>query len=130
MKMHAGVDYGAPTGTPVQAVADGRVTWSGWKGANGNLVAIQHASGYTTYYAHLSKIGSKVKVGSRVKKKQFIGKVGSTGRSTGPHLHFGMKLHGKYINPLKVDFERGTPLGKAERQKFKTSTAELRKRLQ
>lgn len=130
MKMHAGVDYGAPTGTPVQAVADGTVTFAGFKGANGKLVALRHAGGYTTYYAHLSHIGSGVRTGVRVKKKQVIGKVGSTGRSTGPHLHFGMKRNGAYINPLEVDFERGTPLGSAERKKFLAATARLSQRLQ
>ena len=130
MKMHAGVDYGAPTGTPVQAVADGKVVWAGWKGANGNLVAIQHAGGYTTYYAHLSKIGKGIRPGVRVRKKQLIGKVGSTGRSTGPHLHFGMKRHGKFINPLEVDFERGTPLTGKEKQRFLTEIASLKSKLQ
>ncbi len=118
MKMHAGVDYGAPVGTPVQSVASGRVVYAGWKGANGKLVAIQHANGYTTYYAHLSQIGADIRPGVRVKKKQVIGKVGNTGRSTGPHLHFGMKRHGKYINPLEVDFERGVPLKGQEREQF------------
>ena len=128
-KMHAGVDYGAPTGTPVQAVADGRVTWAGWKGANGNLVAIQHAGGYTTYYAHLSAITSGLRPGSRVRKKQIIGKVGNTGRSTGPHLHFGMKRHGTYINPLKVDFERGAPLSGADKRRFLAAVAPLKAKL-
>lgn len=130
MKMHAGVDYGAPTGTPVQAVADGTVTFAGWKGANGKLVGLKHAGGYTTYYAHLSKIDSAIRPGVRVKKKDVIGNVGSTGRSTGPHLHFGMKKNGAYINPLKVDFERGAPLGSTERKEFLATTAKLRKRLQ
>lgn len=129
MKMHAGVDYGAPTGTPVQAVADGTVTFAGWKGANGKLVAIRHAGGFTTYYAHLSHIDAGLRAGTRVKKKRVIGKVGSTGRSTGPHLHFGMKRHGSYINPLEVDFERGAPLERGERQKFLAATAKMRAQL-
>ncbi len=130
MKMHAGVDYGAPTGTPVQAVADGKVTWAGWRGANGNLVSIQHAGGYVTHYAHLSRVSSDLRVGKRVKKSAVIGKVGSTGRSTGPHLHFGMTRGGKSMNPLEVDFERGTPLSKAERAKYLAATADMRTRLQ
>lgn len=126
MKMHAGVDYGAPTGTPVQAVADGRVVFAGWKGANGKLIAIEHAAGYTTYYAHLSQIDGKIRVGTRVKKKQLIGKVGSTGRSTGPHLHFGMKRHGAFINPLEVDFDRGQPLSGADKRNYLQGIAEQR----
>jgi murein DD-endopeptidase MepM/ murein hydrolase activator NlpD len=118
MKMHAGVDYGAPTGTPVQAVADGKVTYAGWKGANGKLVSIRHANGYVTHYAHLSRIN--VKRGQRVTKKTVIGKVGSTGRSTGPHLHFGMTHNGRHINPLEVDFARGEPLKGNELELFQS----------
>lgn len=117
-KMHHGVDYGAPIGTPIQAVADGTVTYAGWKGANGKLIALRHAGGYVTYYAHLSKIDSDVRVGQRVKKKDVIGRVGNTGRSTGPHLHFGMKRYGKYVNPLQVDHEKGVPLGGAEKKRY------------
>lgn len=118
MKMHAGVDYGAPTGTPVQSVADGKVIYAGWKGANGKLVSIRHANGYVTHYAHLSRIN--VKRGQSVNKKTIIGKVGSTGRSTGPHLHFGMTKNGRHINPLEVDFARGEPLEGKERDLFET----------
>lgn len=125
MKLHAGVDYGAPTGTPVNAVADGTVIYSGWKGANGKLVSLRHSGGYVTHYAHLSQIGSKVKVGARVKQKDQIGRVGTTGRSTGPHLHFGMTRHGTVINPLKVDFARAEPLKGAEREAFQKRAKEL-----
>ncbi len=118
MKMHAGVDYGAPTGTPVQSVADGTVTYAGWKGANGKLVSVRHANGYVTHYAHLSKI--HVKRGQKVSKKTVIGKVGNTGRSTGPHLHFGMTKNGRHINPLEVDFARGEPLKGKELDLFET----------
>lgn len=129
MKMHAGVDYGAPVGTPAQAVADGKIIWAGPKGPNGNLVAIQHAGGYTTYYAHLSRIATGIRPGAHVKKKQVIGRVGSTGRSTGPHLHFGMKHNGAYVNPLEIDFERGTPLGSAAKKKYLTHIGPLRAKL-
>jgi murein DD-endopeptidase MepM/ murein hydrolase activator NlpD len=127
MKLHAGVDYGAPTGTPVRAVANGRVVHAGWKGANGKLVSIRHANGYLTHYAHLSRIN--VRNGQRVKKKDIIGKVGNTGRSTGPHLHFGMKQHGRYVNPLEIDFERGTPLRGGEKSRFLAEVGELKGQL-
>ena len=75
------------------------------------------------------RIASGLRVGTRVKKKQVVGKVGSTGRSTGPHLHFGMKRHGSYINPLEVDFKRGTPLNRGARAKFLSATATLAKQM-
>jgi murein DD-endopeptidase MepM/ murein hydrolase activator NlpD len=118
MKMHHGVDYGAPIGTPIQSVADGTVRFAGWKGANGRLIIIDHANGYRTLYAHLSKIEKGIRPGKRVTKKTVIGRVGNSGRSTGPHLHFGMKRHGKYVNPRKVDFARAEPLKGEERDKY------------
>ena len=118
MKMHHGVDYGAPIGTPIQSVADGTVRFAGWKGANGRLIIIDHANGYRTLYAHLSKIEKGIRPGKRVTKKTVIGRVGNSGRSTGPHLHFGMKRHGKYVNPRKVDFARAEPLEGEEREKY------------
>ncbi len=129
MKMHAGVDYGAPIGTPVHAVADATVLFAGWKGANGKLVSLRHSSGYITHYAHLSEIGKTIKVGSRVKQKDVIGRVGNTGRSTGPHLHFGMTHNGKVINPLTVDFARAEPLAGKERKNFQAKTSALKAKL-
>lgn len=128
MKLHAGVDYGAPTGTPVLAAADGKVIHAGWKGANGKLVSIKHANGYVTHYAHLSKIERGVKRGARVKQKQQIGRVGTTGRSTGPHLHYGMKKDGRNINPLEVDFARAEPLKGAEKERFIESVVKPKKK--
>lgn len=113
-KRHNGVDYGAPTGTPVRAMADGVVTHAGWKGAMGKTVAIKHPNGYHTYYAHLSGIAPKIKRGVRVTRRSFVGRVGSTGRSTGPHLHYGLKHKNRWVDPLKVEFKRDKPLkGKA-----------------
>ena len=99
---HLGVDFAAPTGTPVRAVADGKVTYSGWKGAYGRFLQIDHAGPYSSAYAHLRRIKKGVKVGSVVKRGQIIGHVGSSGAATGPHLHFEMHKNGKYINPLKA----------------------------
>lgn len=97
---HHGTDFGAKRGTPLLAVNSGKVSFSGWMGGYGNVVKIKHGSGYESLYAHQSK--RRVKRGQRVKKGQVIGYVGSTGRSTGPHLHFGLKRHGRWINPMKV----------------------------
>ncbi|NEW61681.1 peptidoglycan DD-metalloendopeptidase family protein [Sulfurovum sp. bin170] len=99
-KAHLGTDFGAKRGTPILAVAKGKVTFARWKGANGNLVKIRHRDGYATIYAHLSRI--KTKSGKTVNKGEVIGYVGSTGRSTGPHLHFGVYLNGRAINPMRM----------------------------
>lgn len=97
---HHGTDFGAKRGTPLLAVNAGKVIFAGWMGGYGKVVKIKHAGGYESLYAHQSRI--RVKKGQRVKRGQIIGYVGSTGRSTGPHLHFGMKKYGKWINPMKV----------------------------
>ena len=98
---HYGVDYAAPTGTPVYATADGTVTARGYKNYNGNYVKIKHMNGYETMYLHLSKFRKSVKRGSYVRQGDVIGYVGSTGRSTGPHLDYRIQKDGKYINPLR-----------------------------
>jgi murein DD-endopeptidase MepM/ murein hydrolase activator NlpD len=105
---HYGVDFAAPTGTPVKAVADGRVVKAGWYGGNGRFVKVQHDSVYETGYSHLSRI--TVKAGARVRKGQLIGYVGSTGLATGPHLHFAMYRYGKYVDPLRANLPRTGPL--------------------
>lgn len=128
MKMHAGVDYGAPTGTPVMAAADGTIVHAGWKGANGKLVSIKHPNGYVTHYAHLSKITKGLKRGKKVSQKDIIGKVGTTGRSTGPHLHYGMTKNGQNVNPLKVDAQKAEPLvGDAKERYLRTVVEPLKK---
>ena len=107
---HLGVDFGARRGTPLLAVNDGVVIFSGRKGGYGNVVKIRHKGGYVSLYAHQSKI--RVKRGQRVKKGQIIGYVGSTGRSTGPHLHFGLYKKGRAIDPLKVLKKKSSGLKK------------------
>ncbi|HEY9190767.1 MAG TPA: peptidoglycan DD-metalloendopeptidase family protein [Sulfurovum sp.] len=97
---HHGTDFGARRGTPLLAISSGKVTFSGHMGGYGKVVKIKHAGGYESLYAHQSRIG--VKRGQQVKKGQIIGYVGSTGRSTGPHLHFGMTRYGKWIDPMQV----------------------------
>ncbi len=98
---HRGVDFAAPTGTPVRAVADGKVTYAGWKGNYGRFLKIDHNGPYSSAYAHLRRIKKGVRAGTFVKRGQVIGYVGSSGAATGPHLHFEMHKNGKYINPLK-----------------------------
>ena len=99
-KQHNGVDYGAPTGTPVRTVGDGVVDFSGWQNGYGNVVSIKHSNDRTTVYAHLSRID--VRRGQRVDQGMRIGAVGATGWATGPHLHFEVKLHGQQQNPLLI----------------------------
>ena len=98
---HRGVDFAAPTGTPVRAVADGKVTYAGWRGDYGRFLKIDHAGPYSSAYAHLRRIKKGVRAGAFVKRGQVIGYVGSSGAATGPHLHFEMHKNGRYINPLK-----------------------------
>jgi murein DD-endopeptidase MepM/ murein hydrolase activator NlpD len=97
---HHGTDFGARRGTPLLAVNDGKVIFAGWMGGYGKVVKIKHADGYISLYAHQSRI--RVRRGQHVKKGQIIGYVGSTGRSTGPHLHFGLMKNGRWIDPMKV----------------------------
>ncbi len=98
---HRGVDFAAPTGTPVRAVADGKVTYAGWRGDYGRFLKIDHAGPYSSAYAHLQGIKKGVRAGAFVKRGQVIGYVGSSGAATGPHLHFEMHKNGRYIDPLK-----------------------------
>ncbi len=99
---HLGIDYAAPIGTPVQAIADGTVRFSGWKGGFGNFVEIKHANNYTTMYGHLKGYGKGIKAGAKVKQGQTVGYVGSTGLSTGPHLDFRIKEGNKFLDFLKM----------------------------
>lgn len=108
-KLHNGLDLAAPTGTPIHAAAGGHVTHAGWKGANGNLIMVEHDGGYLTAYAHLSRVD--VARGARVERGDVLGAVGTTGRSTGPHLHFVVKHNGEALDPLKVkEFQYDCPI--------------------
>lgn len=118
VRTHNGVDYAAPYGTPVEAAADGTVIHRGWKGGYGKTVMIRHANGYKTLYGHLSKYG-RYRVGRRVKQHNVIGYVGSTGLSTGNHLHYTVYMHDKAINPLKMKNVSGPPVPKTKMTAFR-----------
>lgn len=113
---HLGIDYGAPTGTPVQAIGDGRVIFAGPKGGAGNLIEIKHSNDYTTYYMHLSRI--LVKSGQRVEQGQRIGLVGMTGLATGPHLDFRVQKHGQFVNFLRLPLPPSDPVAKSDWTEF------------
>lgn len=113
---HLGIDYAAPTGTPVQTIGDGRVTFAGRKGGAGNLVEIQHTNGYTTYYMHLSRI--LVHSGERVQQGQQIGLVGMTGLATGPHLDFRIQRRGEFLNFERLPLPPSQPVAKRDWDEF------------
>ena len=115
---HTGVDYAAPKGTPVHAVADGVVTFKGWGGGGGNTLKIKHAGNLMTGYLHLSGYAKGISKGSRVSQGQLIGYVGSTGASTGPHLDYRIWKNGTPINPLKIPQEPAEPISKENRATF------------
>lgn len=128
-KGHWGVDYAAPTGTPVWAAASGRITYRGPRGGAGNCVIINHDNGMQTIYMHLSKFHKGQAVGQRVRQKDVIGYVGATGLATGPHLHFGVKVGGRYVDPAKLKMQPGPPVAKKHRELFAADTGELVSRL-
>jgi murein DD-endopeptidase MepM/ murein hydrolase activator NlpD len=115
---HLAIDYGAPVGTPVRAVADGTVVKAGWAGGNGISITLRHRSGYETMYNHLSRLGAGVRPGARVSQRQMIGYVGSTGLSTGPHLDYRVAKNGHFVNPLSEKFIPGEPIPADERAEF------------
>ncbi len=117
-KMHTGTDFAAPTGTPILASGDGIVVRAKWCGGGGNCVKIKHNRIYQTVYAHMSKFGRGIKKGARVKQGQIIGYVGSTGLSTGPHLHYEVIENGRKINSQKLKLPSGKVLKGEKRKKF------------
>ena len=126
---HTGVDYAAPKGTPVMSIGDGVVTSRKYEGAGGNTVRIKHNSVYSTAYLHLSGFASGLKVGQRVRQGEVIGYVGSTGRSTGPHLDFRVWKNGSPINPLKMDSPPAEPLKSENKPAFERIRMEYNSRI-
>ena len=117
-KLHTGTDFAAPMGTPIMASGDGVIIKASWCGGGGNCVKIKHNSTYTTVYAHMSKFGRNIKKGTKVKQGQIIGYVGSTGMSTGPHLHYEVIVNGKKVNSQKLKLPSGKILKGEERKEF------------
>ena len=124
-KMHKGTDFAAPMGTPIMASGDGVIKKAGWCGGGGNCVVIKHNSIYQTIYAHMSKFASNIRSGVRVKQGQTIGFVGSTGKSTGPHLHYEVLINGEKVNSQKLKLPSGKILKGNERKLFETKKIRL-----
>ena len=129
VRPHTGVDYAAPKGTPVMTIGDGVVTSMKYEGAGGNTIRIRHNSVYSTAYLHLSGYAKGLKVGQRVRQGQVIGYVGSTGRSTGPHLDFRVWKNGTPINPLKMQSPPAEPLKESNREAFEAACEKYRARI-
>ena len=127
---HNGIDYAAATGTPVWAAADGTVAFVGPRGPNGNLVTLRHEGGYESHYAHLSRFATGLATGQTVEQRQIIGYVGSTGRSTGPHLHFGLEHHGRFVDPARELNGQGRMMPGAHLPRFRQEMARLRAELE
>ena len=126
---HTGVDYAAPKGTPVVTIGDGVVTSAKYEGAGGNVVRIRHNSVYSTAYLHLSRYASGIRAGKRVKQGEVIGYVGSTGRSTGPHLDFRVWKNGSPINPLKMQSPPAEPLKQENMEAFRAVLAQYERQM-
>ncbi|MEK6770245.1 MAG: peptidoglycan DD-metalloendopeptidase family protein [Pseudomonadota bacterium] len=126
---HRGVDYAAPSGTPVRATADGRILSIGRDGGYGNRIILKHPGAHTTLYAHLSAYAKKLRVGSHVEQGQIIAYVGTTGLSTGPHLHYEFRVDGQHVNPLKNRPPPSPLIAAADRDAFRQHAAALATRL-
>ena len=124
-KMHRGVDFAAPRGTPIYAAGDGVIVSIGWKGGYGKYIRIRHNATYSTAYAHMARFAKGIKKGTRVRQGQVIGRVGSTGRSTGPHLHYEVLVDGRQVNPRKVKLPTGRTLSAGELERFRLVRAEI-----
>ena len=117
-KMHKGTDFAAPSGTPIMASGTGTITLAKWCGGGGNCIKIKHNSTYETIYAHMKNFAKGMRPGKKVKQGQIIGYVGSTGQSTGPHLHYEVIINGKKVNSQKLKLPSGKTLKGNERQLF------------
>jgi murein DD-endopeptidase MepM/ murein hydrolase activator NlpD len=128
-RAHRGIDYAAPTGTPIRAIADASVKFSGRQGGYGNLIILDHAGPYSTAYGHLSRFASGMRSGKRVKQGDIIGYVGATGLATGPHLHYEFRVDGAQKNPLALKLPTSQPLEPRYRNQFLASAAPLLRQL-
>lgn len=128
-RAHRGIDYGAPTGTPVLATADGRISFSGQKGGYGKCMILRHGGKYSTLYAHLSRFRRGLRSGSRVRQGQVIGYVGSTGLATGPHLHYEFRVNNQHRNPLTHTTAKAQPIAEKYKAEFIASAQMWTERL-
>jgi murein DD-endopeptidase MepM/ murein hydrolase activator NlpD len=110
MRMHNGVDWAASRGTPIMAAGDGTITKAGWVSGYGRRIEIQHANGYLSTYSHQTSFADGIREGMRVRQGQVIGYVGSTGLSTGAHLHYEVKVNGRFVDPMRIRLPRGRVL--------------------
>jgi murein DD-endopeptidase MepM/ murein hydrolase activator NlpD len=125
IRAHKGVDYSAPTGTPIMASGDGKISLAGTYSGYGNCVIIEHDSKYTTLYGHMSRFASGIRKGSSVKQGQIIGYVGATGLATGPHLHYEFHIGNKVVNPVTVELPKAQAIAKVEMPRFMAQTQPL-----
>jgi murein DD-endopeptidase MepM/ murein hydrolase activator NlpD len=130
MRAHKGIDFAAPTGTPIRATGDGVVTFSGVQNGYGNVIMLQHAGEYSTVYAHLSRIAPETKAGARVHQGDTIGYVGQTGWATGPHLHYEFRVDGEPSNPFAIELPSARPIAAEDRPAFELTIAPLATELQ
>ena len=121
-RAHKGIDYGAPTGTPIRAVADATVDFAGRRGGYGNLIVLKHQGAYSTAYGHMSRFAPGIKRGSRVQQGDTIGFVGQTGVATGPHVHYEFRVNSQQVNPLAIKLPETTTLASSELPRFKAQT--------
>ncbi len=118
IRAHKGIDYAAPSGTPIKAAGDGKVIFAGVKGGYGNVIILKHGQIYTTLYAHMRGFARGIRVGKRVKQSQTIGYVGASGLATGPHLHYEFRINGSHRNPLTVPLPKARGINDNERSEF------------
>ncbi|HSC79824.1 MAG TPA: M23 family metallopeptidase, partial [Chitinolyticbacter sp.] len=128
-KQHKGIDYAAPTGTRIRAASDGIVTHAAYSSTYGNVVEIKHQGVYSTLYAHLNRFAPGLKTGQRVRQGDIIGFVGTTGRSTGPHLHYEFKISGNQVDPTKLNLPRNQSLDVREFARFRPHAEQLNAQL-
>jgi len=129
IRAHKGVDYAAPRGTPIKAAGDGKVLLAGRRGGYGNTVIIQHGNTYRTLYGHMQGFAKGVKTGGSVKQGQVIGYIGTTGLSTGPHLHYEFQVNGVHVDPLGQKLPMADPIAKSERARFLAQSQPLMARM-
>jgi murein DD-endopeptidase MepM/ murein hydrolase activator NlpD len=126
---HNGIDYAAPTGTPVSVIGDGTVIFSGCRGEFGKLVVVRHRNGWKSYYGHLSRIRPSIRIGRDMGQGDLLGHVGATGLATGPHLHFEVRIQDRPVNYLALKIPRGTPVVSARMTEFRDAVRDLDTRL-